>query len=85
MRGFIMQTMVLDSDKFVDCAIVANAEYIFTNDAHFDVLAEISFPQVSVLSLDNCPFRKASKCQSSSRADLVHIWCHHDLRLSLPA
>ena len=41
-----------DDNKFVDCAIVANAEYIVTNDSHFDVLATIPFPRVSVMGLD---------------------------------
>lgn len=41
-----------DDNKFVDCAIVANAAYIVTNDSHFDVLATIPFPHVSVLNLD---------------------------------
>jgi len=27
-----------DDNKFDDCAVAANAEYIVTNDAHFDIL-----------------------------------------------
>ena len=34
-----------------DCAIVANAECVVTNDAHFDVLATIPFPRVKVVDL----------------------------------
>ena len=41
-----------DDNKFVDCAIVSNAEYIVTNDAHFDCLADIPFPHVSVRHID---------------------------------
>ena len=41
-----------DDNKFVDCAIVSNAEYIVTNDAHFDCLATIPFPHVSIRSID---------------------------------
>ncbi len=41
-----------DDNKFVDCAIVANAECIVTNDAHFDVLKSISFPEVCVRDID---------------------------------
>lgn len=41
-----------DDNKFVDCAIVSNAEYIVTNDAHFDCLADIPFPHVNVRSID---------------------------------
>lgn len=41
-----------DDNKFVDCAISANAEFIVTNDSHFDVLSAIPFPQVAVKSID---------------------------------
>jgi len=41
-----------DDNKFVDCAIVSNAEYIVTNDAHFGCLAAIPFPRVSIRSID---------------------------------
>ena len=43
----------LDDNKFVDCAIVANARYIVTNDAHFRVLTNIPFPTVEIISLEN--------------------------------
>ncbi len=38
-----------DDDKFVDCAIASNADYIVTNDAHFNVLKSLPFPQVGVI------------------------------------
>ena len=41
-----------DDNKFVDCAIAANAKYIVTEDHHFDVLKEIQFPRVDVLSIE---------------------------------
>ena len=41
-----------DDNKFVDCAIVANANYVVTEDTHFNVLQHISFPHVNVLRLD---------------------------------
>ena len=40
-----------DDDKFVDCAFAANATYIVSDDKHFDVLKEISFPHLLVLKL----------------------------------
>ena len=40
-----------DDNKFVDCAITSGADYIVTNDAHFDVLEHIPFPKVSTLSI----------------------------------
>ena len=42
----------LDDNKFVDCAIVANAQYIVTEDKHFKVLETIEFPKVDVIGLD---------------------------------
>jgi predicted nucleic acid-binding protein len=42
----------VDDNKFVDCAIVANAEYIVTEDKHFKVLETIDFPKVAVIGLD---------------------------------
>lgn len=39
-----------DDNKFVDCAIAANAEYIVTHDKHFEVLKTIKFPKVNVIS-----------------------------------
>lgn len=40
-----------DDNKFVDCAIAANATYIVSEDKHFDVLKEISFPKLLVIRL----------------------------------
>lgn len=42
----------VDDNKFVDCAIVANAKYIVTQDHHFDVLQTIDFPKVDVIGID---------------------------------
>lgn len=42
-----------DDNKFVDCAIVANAECVVTNDAHFEVLRTIPFPKVNVVGIDD--------------------------------
>ena len=39
-----------DDNKFVDCAIVAHARYVVTNDHHYDVLKEIPFPKVQIIS-----------------------------------
>jgi uncharacterized protein len=39
-----------DDNKYVDCAIAANADFIVTNDAHFKNLKKIGFPKVRVLS-----------------------------------
>lgn len=42
-----------DDNKFVDCAIAANARYIVTEDHHFDVLKQIAFPSVSIIGIDD--------------------------------
>lgn len=41
-----------DDNKFVDCAVIAGADYIVSEDSHFRVLKAISFPKVNVISLD---------------------------------
>lgn len=40
-----------DDNKFVDCAIVANADFIVTEDSHFNVLKSIPFPHVEIKRL----------------------------------
>lgn len=40
-----------DDNKFVDCAIASGAEYIVTNDKHFEVLQSIPWPQLNVISI----------------------------------
>ena len=42
-----------DDNKFVDCAVAANAEYIVTNDKHFAVLDSISWPHISIVKLQD--------------------------------
>jgi putative PIN family toxin of toxin-antitoxin system len=41
-----------DDNKFVDCAISANAKYIVTNDKHFNILNSIDFPKVNIITLN---------------------------------
>ena len=33
-----------DDNKFVDCAVCSGAEYIVSNDSHFNILKETYFP-----------------------------------------
>lgn len=42
-----------DDNKFVDCAVAASAKFIVTEDRHFNVLKEIDFPKVEIISLDD--------------------------------
>ena len=46
-----------EDNMFVDCAVAANADYLLTNDKHFNVLNSIPFPVVNVIGLD--AFEKA--------------------------
>lgn len=48
---FGLITADVDDNKFVDCAIASGADCLVTNDAHFKVLAQIPFPKVNTLSL----------------------------------
>jgi len=41
----------LDDNKFADCALNAGANYIVTNDKHFNILKEVDFPYVEVVDI----------------------------------
>ena len=49
---FGLITADADDNKFVDCAIIAGAKYIVTEDRHFNVLKEIQFPKVEIVEID---------------------------------
>lgn len=38
-----------DDNKFVDCAIAANADFLLTHDSDFNILKSIEFPKVKVI------------------------------------
>ena len=40
-----------DDNKFVDCAIAADAELIVTNDKHFNVLKTVAWPKLTIIKL----------------------------------
>ena len=40
-----------DDNKFVDCAIACNAQYLVSEDKHFNVLKNIPFPKVELLKV----------------------------------
>ena len=50
---FGLITVDVDDNKFVDCAIAANARYLVTNDRHYSVLRTIDFPKVDIISLQD--------------------------------
>ena len=51
-RFHLLSDIDKDDDKFVDCAITSGADYIVTEDSHFNHLKEIPFPRLNVLTLD---------------------------------
>jgi putative PIN family toxin of toxin-antitoxin system len=42
----------MDDNKFADLAIAGNADYLITNDKHFNSLKTLEFPKVNVVTLD---------------------------------
>ena len=42
-----------DDNKFVDCAVAANARFLVTEDHHFNVLKNLDFPKVDLIGLDD--------------------------------
>ncbi len=41
-----------DDNKYVDCAIAFSADYLVTEDKHFNVLKKVDFPKVNVINAD---------------------------------
>ena len=46
----------MDDNKFVDCAIATNANFIVTHDKDFNILKSIPFPTIPVI--DTNEFKK---------------------------
>jgi predicted nucleic acid-binding protein len=40
-----------DDNKFVDCAVAVSAEYIVTNDTHFNILKQIDWPRLTIINI----------------------------------
>jgi predicted nucleic acid-binding protein len=41
-----------DDNKFFDIAVAGNADFLVTNDAHFKVLKELSFPKIEIITAE---------------------------------
>lgn len=41
-----------DDNKFADLAIAGNADYLVTNDKHFNNLKKLEFPKLNIVTLD---------------------------------
>ena len=53
-------TQDADDNKFVDCAFVCQADFIVTDDGHFQDVIDSQFPQFRVLGLDEFAERMKS-------------------------
>ncbi len=42
-----------DDNKYCDCAIAGKADYIVSEDKHFNILKSIDFPKLTVISIDD--------------------------------
>ena len=40
-----------DDNKFVDCAFASNADYLVSDDKHFQVLKKIPFPSINLVKM----------------------------------
>lgn len=40
-----------DDNKFVDCAVCGRAEYLVSNDKHFRILRDVSFPPIMLVTI----------------------------------
>lgn len=41
-----------DDEKFVDCAVCGSADFLITNDKHFNIIKNIEFPKMKVVTAD---------------------------------
>lgn len=41
-----------DDNKFVDCSVAGRADYLVTNDHHFNIVKTIPFPPVTIIGID---------------------------------
>lgn len=51
MWRFHLVTQDPDDNKFVDCAVCGRAEYLVSNDKHFRALRDVSFPPITIVTI----------------------------------
>ena len=44
--------ILLEYEKFADCAIAVSADYLVTNDRHFNPLKKLPFPILKIVNED---------------------------------
>lgn len=42
-----------DDNKYCDCAVSGAADYIVTEDSHFNILSTIPYPQVTIIDINS--------------------------------
>lgn len=42
----------MDDNKFVDCAVASNADYLVTNDKDYNPLKRLPFPKLEILKIE---------------------------------
>jgi uncharacterized protein len=41
-----------DDNKFADCSLAGNADYLLSNDNHMQSLKKLGFPKINILTVD---------------------------------
>jgi len=41
-----------DDNKYCDCTLASNSDYLVTEDNHFNILTKIPFPKIQLLTID---------------------------------
>lgn len=41
-----------DDNKYADCALVSNADFLVSEDQHFKIFSTIEFPELKVIRID---------------------------------
>lgn len=52
-QWYLLAEIDADDDKFVDCAVACGADYLVTNDRHFNRLRAIPFPVVNIIKAED--------------------------------
>ena len=42
-----------EDNKFADCALNSGADYLVSNDKHFNILTKMEFPKINVVKIDS--------------------------------
>lgn len=48
----MQMTETSDRNKFADCAVACGADYLVTNDRHYNILNDIPFPPITIIKAE---------------------------------